>query len=69
MRQPENDVRLSDGEAFMVASGPYDEHLQVATDIREVSFYEVMTCFHLNVLNVIHMLKSLGNITGPCKRS
>jgi len=36
MRQAEDDVRLSDGEAFMVTSGPYHEHINAGTDLKEV---------------------------------
>ena len=39
MRNPEDDVCLSDGEGFMVRSGPYKEYLGVVTEVREVSDY------------------------------
>ena len=36
MRNPRNDVSLSDGHDFMVTSRPYEAHLNVANDTREV---------------------------------
>ena len=36
MRNPGDDVRLSDGHGFMVTSEPYEAHLKVSNDTREV---------------------------------
>jgi hypothetical protein len=37
-RNPEDDVHLADGHGFMVQTGPYQEHLKVAKEYKEVSF-------------------------------
>jgi hypothetical protein len=36
MKDPLSDVRLSDGEAFMVRELSYDFHLKISTEIAEV---------------------------------
>jgi len=36
MRNPENDVPLSDGTGFMVSKKPYKVHLKSAVDRRQV---------------------------------
>ena len=36
MRNPEDDVRLSDGHGFMVTADWYDEHIKQAQETREV---------------------------------
>jgi hypothetical protein len=36
MRNPENDVPLSDGAGFMVSKKPYDLHLKLAVERRQV---------------------------------
>lgn len=36
MRKPEDDVALSDGLAYMVANGPYENHVSRAADNEEV---------------------------------
>ena len=36
MRNPSDDIALSDGHGFMVTSGPYETHLKIANDTREV---------------------------------
>jgi len=36
MRNPENDVPLSDGAGFMVGKKPYEEHLKSAVERRQV---------------------------------
>jgi hypothetical protein len=38
MRNPENDVPLSDGAAFMVSKSPYKLHLKVAVKRRQVHY-------------------------------
>jgi hypothetical protein len=38
MRNPENDVPLSDGTGFMVSKKPYESHLKSAVERRQVSF-------------------------------
>ena len=36
MKRPLDDVHLTDGSGFLVAEGPYQEHLKVAIEIKEV---------------------------------
>ena len=36
MRNPEDDVPLADGHAFMVTDGPYKAHLKTAKEFKEV---------------------------------
>ena len=36
MRNPENDVPLSDGSGFMVSKEPYELHLKSAVERRQV---------------------------------
>lgn len=36
MRNPHDDVVIADGSAFMVKSDMYENHLKVATEIKEV---------------------------------
>ena len=38
MRNPKNDVPLSDGTGFMVGKKPYESHLKSAAERRQVSF-------------------------------
>ena len=38
MRNPENDVPLSDGAGFMVGKKPYELHLKLAVERQQVSF-------------------------------
>jgi len=37
MKNPENDVSLSDGTGFMVSKKPYKLHLKLAVERRQVS--------------------------------
>lgn len=37
MRNPEDDVPLADGHAFMVTDAPYKEHLKTAAEFKEVT--------------------------------
>jgi len=41
MKHPENDISLSDGNAFLVTAAPYTSHLQVAKEIKQVSVMTV----------------------------
>ena len=36
MKNPEDDVHLTDGDAFFTTRKPYYDHLKVAKEIREV---------------------------------
>ena len=38
MRNPENDVTLSDGAGFMVSKSPYESHLKSAVERRQVRY-------------------------------
>jgi hypothetical protein len=48
MRNPENDVPLSDGTGFMVSKKPYESHLKSAAAVerRQVSF---ITCISAGI--------------------
>ncbi len=37
MKQPGNDVGLTDGEGFIVTEGPYEAHLEDSVDLKQVS--------------------------------
>ena len=39
MRNPEDDVALADGHAFMVTDAPYKEHLKTAAEFKEAGCY------------------------------
>ena len=39
MRNPENDISLSDGTRFMVSKIPYESHLESAVERRQVSLF------------------------------
>ena len=41
MKHPENDISLSDGNAFLVTAAPYTGHLRVAKEIKQVSVMTV----------------------------
>jgi hypothetical protein len=47
MRNPEDDVELADGLAFMVKSGPYQEHLKESKDMKQVHYPLVFSGLHL----------------------
>ena len=44
MRYPEDDVALADGSAFMVETGPYEEHLK---DSKDVKLVDISICDYL----------------------
>ena len=49
MRNPDDDVALADGHAFMVTDAPYKEHLKTAAEFNEVSCrYRDMDALMLN---------------------
>ena len=37
MRNPGDDVALTDGSGFMTQNGPYQRHLTIAREVRDVS--------------------------------
>jgi hypothetical protein len=41
MRQPDGDVALTDGQGYFVEEAPYREHLQTATEIKQVSTHRL----------------------------
>ena len=45
MKTPEDDVHLTDGDAFFTTRKPYYDHLKVAREIREVC----LSSFSLNI--------------------
>ena len=60
MRNPENDVSLSDGAGFMVSKKPYEPHLKLAIERGQVSFKShisaaIRSCFARNQLAMITM--------------
>lgn len=36
MKRPDDDVHLTDGDGFMVQEGPFQAHLKVAKEIKQV---------------------------------
>ncbi len=42
MKNPSDDVKLSDEHGFMVIAASYEEHLRIANDTREVSFFHFL---------------------------
>ena len=45
MKNPEDDVHLTDGDAFFTTRKPYYDHLKVAKEIREVCFNHLSSIF------------------------
>jgi hypothetical protein len=39
MKRPEDDVRLTNGEGYMVQEGPYRQHLKDAPEVKEVRLH------------------------------
>ena len=39
MKNPEDDIPLSDGAGFMVSKKPYESHLKLAVERRQVALY------------------------------
>jgi hypothetical protein len=64
MKNPENDVYLSDGEAFMVQKTHFDYHLQLATDTKEVHLIFVSICMTNTGLIGFNMLQPQGCESG-----
>jgi len=55
MRNPENDVPLSDGAGFMVSKKPYELHLKSAVERRQVSLYLMFWQAFAHALTEINM--------------
>jgi hypothetical protein len=55
MRNPENDVPLSDGTGFMVSKKPYESHLKSAVERRQVSPVFVFRQVFAHALTEINM--------------
>jgi hypothetical protein len=55
MRNPQNDVPLSDGTGFMVSKKPYESHLKSAAERRQVSLYLVFRQAFAHTLTEINM--------------
>ena len=45
MKNPEDDVHLTDGDAFFTTRKPYYDHLKVAKEIREVCLSHLSSKF------------------------
>lgn len=65
MKNPEDDVWLSDGHGFFVTNRPYKEHLKVAKEVKEASHMNyfaqwLMVPFRQEL--VIHIMPSTGQI-------
>lgn len=43
MKRPEDDVHLTDGDGFMVQEGPFQAHLKVAVEIKQVCISFIVT--------------------------
>ena len=55
MRNPENDVPLSDGAGFMVSKKPYKSHLKLAVKRQQVSLYLMFWQAFAHALTEINM--------------
>jgi len=55
MRNPENDVPLSDGAGFMVSKKPYESHLKSAVERWQVSLYLMFWQAFAHALTEINM--------------
>ena len=55
LRQPEDDVSLSDGELFMVKRAPYTQHLANAPQRQPVSFHGSSVTFRTKDCQEIEM--------------
>ncbi|KAI1783871.1 hypothetical protein LXA43DRAFT_902761, partial [Ganoderma leucocontextum] len=71
MRNPEDDVPLADGHAFMVTDGPYKAHLKSAKEFQEASEAPLTCHDHRAVLNAgvsRAKLESTGIGAAACAR-
>lgn len=50
MRNPEDDVALADGCAFMVETEPYQQHLLNSNENKQVSFSTILSKFEVTRL-------------------
>ena len=50
MKNPDDDVHLTDGEAFFTTRKPYHDHLKVAREIREVCLISSLNIGHNEIL-------------------
>jgi hypothetical protein len=50
MRNPEDDVALADGCAFMVETEPYQQHLLNSKENKQVSFSTILSKFEVTRL-------------------
>ena len=55
MRNPENDVPLSDGAGFMVSKKPYKSHLKLAVERQQVFLYLMFWQAFAHALTEINM--------------
>jgi hypothetical protein len=52
MKNPEDDVQLSDGHGFMTTDAPYQRHLRVAKEVKQN-----ITCNNYTAINKVNQLK------------
>jgi Kyakuja-Dileera-Zisupton transposase len=65
MRNPDNDVPLSDGTGFMVSRLPYEAHLKSAVEKRQVSIvsgFSADRCPHLKQKSTCHDHHAVNNV-------
>lgn len=66
-KKPHDDVKLSDGKAFLVEDEPYRRHLTIATEVKEKS-----TCHQHKAVNEVNLnrqnLESTGIGAAACAR-
>ena len=62
MKNPENDVPLSDGTGFMVSKKPYESHLKSAVERQQVSF---IYCVSAGIHSRFGPLAALPEINMP----
>ena len=65
MRNPENDVPLSNGTAFMVSPKPYESHLKSAIERRQVSFVSGVSAGELTTIkqkSTCHDHRAVNNV-------
>lgn len=52
MKNPQDDVRLVDGQSFMVTSRPYKEHLKTAVHFHQVNNLTMHTCLTMLTIGI-----------------
>ena len=52
MKNPQDDVRLADGQSFFVTSRPYKEHLKTAVHFHQVKNVTIHTCLTMLTIDI-----------------